>query len=630
VISGRGLPGIKKYKPLSLFLIRGYEEMPGENSSIQGVVKSMGLVFGDIGTSPIYALTAIFLLIPPTPGNVMGILSLIFWTLTILVTFEYTYLAMHIGKKGEGGTIVLKETLLPLLKSGNQVAFVSLLAVIGISLFIGDGVITPAISILSAVEGILLIPGFEHTHQTTLMILAGLIAICLFSFQTKGSERVAWTFGPVMVIWFIALAGFGLLALFGSPSVLWAILPTYGINYLLNHGLEGFLILSSVILCATGSEALYADMGHLGREPIIRAWYLVFVALVLNYFGQGAFAMTHPGARNILFEMVFTQVQLLYIPFLILSIAATVIASQAMISGIFSIVYQGITTRIIPLLRIEYTSPQLRSQIYIDMMNWLLLFAVLFVIVIFRSSNNLTLAYGLAVAGDMAITGILITLILLFRGEILKMILAIGIMVVNFMFLIATFHKIPYGGYISLLIAFIPFCIIMIYVSGQKKLASTLQPVSLDEFLPKFSDVYSSVNRISGTALFFARDFRRLPQYIPRIMFTNNIVYDDNIIISIIRTEQPFGVTWGVTREITKGLSIFEIYLGYMEIVDIGTILKEAEIEEKTIFYGMEDIVTTHAIWRIFAALKRLSPSLVQFYKLPSDKIHGVVTRIDM
>jgi KUP system potassium uptake protein len=604
--------------------------MPGENYSIQGIVKSMGLVFGDIGTSPIYALTAIFLLIPATPENVMGILSLIFWTLTILVTFEYTYLAMHIGKKGEGGTIVLKETLLPLLKSGNQIAFVSLLAIIGISLFIGDGVITPAISILSAVEGILLIPGFEHTYQTTLMILAGLIAIGLFSFQTKGTERVAWTFGPVMVIWFITLAGFGLLALFSAPAVLWAILPTYGISYLLNHGLEGFLILSSVILCATGSEALYADMGHLGREPIIRAWYIVFVALVLNYFGQGAYAMTHPGARNILFEMVFTQAQLLYVPFLILSIAATVIASQAMISGIFSIVYQGITTRIIPLLRIEYTSPQLRSQIYIDMMNWLLLFAVLFVIVIFRSSNNLTLAYGLAVAGDMAITGILITLILLFRGEIIKMVLAIGIMTVNFMFLIATFHKIPYGGYISLLIAFIPFCIIMIYVGGQKKLASALQPVSLDDFLPEFDHTYTSVNRISGTALFFARDFRRLPQYIPRIMFTNNIVYDDNIIISIIRTEQPFGVTWGVTREITKGLSIFEIYLGYMEIADIGTILKEAEIEEKTIFYGMEDILTTHAIWRIFAALKRLSPSLVQFYKLPSDKIHGVVTRIDM
>lgn len=604
--------------------------MSGDSFSMPDIVKSMGLVFGDIGTSPIYALTAIFLLIPPTPDNVMGILSLIIWTLTILVTVEYTYLAMHLGKKGEGGTIVLKEILLPLLKSGNQAAFVSLLAIIGISLFIGDGVITPAISILSAVEGILLIPGFESTPQTVLMILAGIIAICLFSFQSKGTERVAWAFGPVMVVWFIALAGFGLIALFSAPSVLLALNPMYGINYLLHHGLEGFLILSSVILCATGSEALFADMGHLGREPIIRAWYFVFIALALNYLGQGAFAMTHPEAKNILFAMVFANMQVVYIPFLLLSIAATVIASQAMISGIFSIVYQGITTRIMPLLRIEFTSPQLRSQIYIDIMNWMLLFAVLIVILIFRSSGNLTLAYGLAVSGDMAITGILITMILFYRGEIVRTILAAGIMLINFMFLFATFHKIPYGGYISLLIAFIPFCVIMIYVNGQKKLSNALSPVPLEEFLPKFNEVYRSVNRISGSALFFARDFRKLPQYIPRIMFTNNIVYDDNIIISIIRTEQPFGVTWGVTSELTPGLSIFEIYLGYMEIVDIGKILKEAEIDEKTIFYGMEDIVTTHFIWRVFATLKRLSPSMVQFYKLPSDKIHGVVTRVDM
>jgi len=597
---------------------------------MHGVVKSLGLVFGDIGTSPIYALTAIFFLIPPTPQNIMGILSLIIWTLITLVTVQYTYLAMHLGKKGEGGTIVLKEILLPMLKSGNQIAFVSLLAIVGIALFIGDGVITPAISMLSAVEGITLIPGLENTPQILLMLIAGIIAVGLFAIQARGSERVAWAFGPVMVIWFIALAGAGLAAIWFAPQVLLAINPMYGINYLATHGLEGFLILSSVILVATGGEALYADMGHLGREPIVKAWYLVFIALVMNYLGQGAFLMTHPGAHNLLFEMIFSQFEILYIPFLILSIAATIIASQAMISGIFSIVYQGITTRILPLLRIEYTSPQLRSQIYIDIVNWALLFAVLFVIAIFRSSNNLTLAYGLAVCGTMTITGILIAWILILRGEIVKSLVAVTIFVITVVFLISNFHKIPYGGYWSLLIAFIPFCIIMIYVNGQKKLAAALSPIPLDDFLVKFNEVYPSVNRISGTALFFARDFRKLPQYVPRIMFTNNIVYDDNIIISIIRTEQPFGVTWGVTREITRGLSIFEIYLGYMEIVDIGNILKEAEIDEKTIFYGMEDIITTHVAWRIFAAIKRLSPSVVQFYKLPSDKIHGVVTRVDM
>jgi KUP system potassium uptake protein len=597
---------------------------------VRDIVKSMGLVFGDIGTSPIYSLTAIFLLIPPTPENIMGILSLIIWTMTLLVTFEYTFLAMHLGKKGEGGTIVLKEILLPLLKSGNKIALVSLLAIVGISLFIGDGVITPAISMLSAVEGILLIPGMENTAQMTLMIIAGIIAIALFSVQARGTEKIAWAFGPVMVIWFLVLAGAGLVALFAAPQVLLAINPMYGIHYLISHGLEGFLILSTVILVATGGEALYADMGHLGREPIIKAWYLVFIALSVNYLGQGAFLMMHPEAHNILFEMFYSQFALLYVPFLILSIAATVIASQAMISGIFSIIYQGITTRIMPLLRIEYTSPHLRSQIYIDVVNWMLLFAVLLVIVIFQNSNNLTHAYGLAVSGTMVITGILVTWILYLRGKIVRTLFAGFLLFVNILFLLANFHKIPSGGYWSLILASIPFCIILIYVGGQKKLSAALSPISLEEFIPKFNGIYGSVNRISGTALFFARDFRKLPQYVSRIMFTNNILYDDNIIISIIRTEQPFGVTWGVTREITPGLSIFEIYLGYMEIVDIGNILKEAEIDEKTIFYGMEDIITEHVIWRIFALIKRLCPSVVQFYKLPSDKIHGVVSRVDM
>jgi KUP system potassium uptake protein len=608
----------------------GIEGMLKSYFAIPGIVKSMGLVFGDIGTSPIYALTAIFLLIPPTPQNVMGILSLIVWTLTILVTVEYTYLAMHLGKKGEGGTIVLKEILVPLLKTGNQVAFVSFLTIVGIALFVGDCVIMPAITILSAVEGSLLIPGLENTPQVTLMVVAGIIAIFLFSFQARGFEKVARAFGPVMVVWFLALAAGGLVALFAAPQVLLALNPMYGINYLMHNGLAGFLILSSVILCATGGEALYADMGHLGREPIVKAWYLVFIALSINYFGQGAFLITHPGAQNILFEMMYSEMQLLYIPFLILSIIASVIASQSIISAIFSIIYQGITTRIMPLLHIDYTSPQLRSQIYIDIVNWSLLFAVLLMIIVFKTSNNLTYAYGLAVSGTMAITGFMILWILILRGEIVKTMIALGVLTINVVFLIFNLNKIPYGGYISLLIALIPFSIIFIFINGQKKLAAAMQPVPLNDFLEQYNEVYNSMNRISGSALFFARDFRRLPPYIPRIMFTNNIIYDDNIIVSIIRTEQPFGVTWGVTREIAQGLSIFEIYLGYMEIVDIGAILKEAEIEEKTIFYGMEDIVTTHPVWRIFAAIKRLSPTLVQFYKLPSDKIHGVVTRVEL
>jgi KUP system potassium uptake protein len=590
----------------------------------------MGLVFGDIGTSPIYTLTAIFLLIPPTPSNILGILSLIIWTLIIIVTLEYSYLAMHLGNKGEGGTIVLKEILLPLLKSGNQVAFVSLLAIIGISLFIGDGIITPAISILSAVEGIILIPSFSTLSQTTLILIAAVIAIGLFIFQARGSERVAWTFGPVMVVWFITLTIAGAAAVFATPQVFLAVNPQYAWNYLAHNGIEGFFILSSVILCATGGEALYADMGHLGREPIIHAWYFVFVALAINYLGQGAFLMTHPGTTNILFEMVYSTFQGFYIPFLLLSIAATVIASQAMISGIFSVIFQGITTRIMPLMRIEYTSIKLRSQIYIDIVNWLLMISVLIVMIIFQSSNNLTHAYGLAVSGTMTITGILLVWIFLKRKETAHFILACFVFAVNVIFLTSTLHKIPYGGYWSLVFALIPLGIILIYTRGQDRIAQILRPIEFDSFLPLFKDAYTNLPKIHGIALFFTRDFRRIPQYIPRTMFSNGIIYEENIVVSIIRTERPFGVTWGLTREMTKGLSIFEIYIGYMEIVDLDAIFREAGIDEKAIFYGMEEIISNIPVWRIFAAIKRLSPSVVQFYKLPPDKIHGVVTRIEM
>jgi KUP system potassium uptake protein len=291
---------------------------------------------------------------------------------------EYTWLAMSLSKKGEGGTIVLKETLIPLLKSGRKVYLVTILAYIGISFLIGDGVITPAISILSAVEGIRIISGFENTGQNLLVLIGGIIAIVLFSLQSKGSGKISWAFGPIMLLWFASLATFGIVSIFYTPGVLKAVNPYYGIRFLLDNGIMGFFVLSEVILCATGGEALFADMGHLGREPILNAWKLVFFALIFNYLGQGAFLIRNPGLTNILFEMVNQQASVIYIPFLILSIIATIIASQAMISGVFSIVYQGITTRIMPMLKIDYTSGQFRSQIYISTVNWMLLISVLY------------------------------------------------------------------------------------------------------------------------------------------------------------------------------------------------------------------------------------------------------------
>jgi len=369
----------------------------GTHPVFHGVGKSMGLGFGDIGTSPIYTLTVLFLLVTPTLPNIIGIVSLIIWTLTILVSVQYAFLAMQLGYKGEGGSIVLKEILVPLLKTSRSVTFVSLLSIIGVSLMIGDCIITPAISILSAVEGFRLVPGIGKVDQAALVFVAALITIGLFYFQKRGTERVAGAFGPIMMIWFITLSVTGFASLVHAPQVLVAFNPVYAVSFFIEHGIAGFFILSQVVLCATGGEALFADMGHLGKDPIRRAWFFVFIALCLNYLGQGAFLLTHPDAENILFEMAFSQAPFLYLPFLFLTIVATIIASQAVITGIFSIVYQGITTHILPLLKIEYTSSELRTQIYIDSVNWFLCIAVLFVLFLFGYSERLAGAYGLAV-----------------------------------------------------------------------------------------------------------------------------------------------------------------------------------------------------------------------------------------
>ena len=598
---------------------------------LQAITKSLGLVFGDIGTSPIYTLTVIFLLLKPTVDNVMGVLSLVVWTLIILVSIEYAWLAMSLGEKGEGGTIVLRGILIRLLKTGRGAVFITILTFIGISLLVGDGVITPAISILSAVEGILLIPGLNETKQMTLIYIAGGIAILLFAFQKKGTEKVAGAFGPLMLLWFFVLAVSGIISIIKVPSVWKAINPYYAVTFLYQNGLAGFFVLSEVILCATGGEALYADMGHLRRKPIIRAWYFVFCALLLNYLGQGAFILSNAGySSNILFGMIFHQSFFLYIPFLVLSIIATIIASQAMISGMFSVVYQGINTRLMPLFKVEYTSTELRSQIYIGFVNWFLLISVLFIMFQFRESNRLAAAYGLAVTGTMTLTGIMMTAIFYLRKENFKAIIAFFVTLVDLAFLTSNMYKIPHGGYWSLIIAAIPLAIIMIYTGGQRKLYRTIRPLKLDVFLHSYNEVYQALNKIKGTALFFARDMRKVPSYIVHTMFMNNIIYEDNIIVSITTLDEPFGVESHFKDDLAPGLRAFEIQMGYMEVVDIEQLLKKAGINEKGIFYGLEEIATRNIIWKIFSMIKRLAPPFVQFQDLPPNKLHGVVTRIEL
>ncbi len=605
--------------------------MQEKKNTVNGIIKAMGLVFGDIGTSPIYTMTVVFLIVKPTPGNIIGGLSLMIWTLVALPTVQYAWFAMNLSHRGEGGTIVLKELLASKLKSKKLIFFVSILAFIGVSLVMGDGVITPTISILSAVEGVALIPGFEHITRATIVLISIIIAVLLFSVQSKGAGKVAGTFGPIMVFWFSALSLSGIVGIMRAPSVLLALNPFCGIKFLVHNGLKGSLLaLGGIMLVATGGETLYTDMGHLGAKPIRQAWGIVFASLVLNYLGQGAFLMTHPAGHGVLFEMIFHYARVLYVPFLLLSIVATIIASQAVISGMFSIVYQGITTRVMPMFKVDYTSYELQSQIYIPMVNWFLLLAVIFMLLKFQASANLAEAYGLAVAGTMTITGLMIIWISSLRKKPLYALGGIALICVDIAYFIANMTKLSHGAYWSFILASVPLSVIFLWTGGQKKLYRQMEFMRLNDFLIEFKKIYSTSCKLDGTALFLLKDVREIPFYIIQTMCNHGIVYEDNIFFSIIKRSDPFGVAGYFKEPLSMGLRVFEIQAGYMEVIEIEDIMKEAGIEVKVVFYGLEDISTRNPIWKSFSVIKKLTPTFIKFYNFPSKKLHGVLTKVNL
>lgn len=603
--------------------------MTKDKTSIRSIIQALGLVFGDIGTSPIYTLTVIFLTTKVTTQNVISILSLIIWTLLLIVTVQYTWFAMSLSKRGEGGTIVLNEILRKLLKSSRSVVFYSMLTYVGISLLIGDSVITPAISILSAVEGLRFIDVFHNIPHSAIIVITLLIAISLFSIQKKGTEQISKIFGPIMLLWFLALGVFGLASVIHTPIVIEAFNPMNGLRFITHNGLPGFFVLSEVILCATGAEALYADMGHLGRKPIIYAWYMVFCVLVLNYLGQGAFLLRNPDVTNILFAMVSSQANFLYIPFLIISILATIIASQAMISGLFAIVYQAINTRILPMFKVDYTSEKINSQIYIGSANWFLLVFVILIILMFEESANLASAYGFAVTGTFNITIIMISTIFLLRKKYFHFAVACLLFCIDFSFLLAAFSKLHTGAYWSIIIAMMPLSLILLYTRGQMAMHKAIHLMPKETFMEKYGKIYPNISKIEGKALFFARGIEKVPPYIVQTMFTNNIIYTDNIFVQVNKTSEAFGMVYRLDK-VADGLSVLKIDVGYMQVFKLETVLKKLNIKEKAIFYGVEDIETNNFFWHIFSIIKKITPTFVSFYKLPAHKIHGVVTQIKL
>lgn len=328
--------------------------------------------------------------------------------------------------------------------------------------------------------------------------------------------------------------------------------------------------------------------------------------------------------------MVQEMTPILYIPFLVLTIMATIIASQAMISGVFSVVYQGITTRIMPLLKVDYTSTHLKSQIYIGSVNWTLFVAVICIMLIFRKSENLAAAYGLAVTGTMTLTGIMMTMIYGRTTRKWKIPFAVLVTVVDLVFFAACLNKIPHGGYWSIVLASVPFGTILIWTMGQRALYRALRPLDLETFLLSYEQIHAKGKNIPGTGLFFTRETPVVPPYVVHCIISGNIIYERNVFVSIVRTDEPFGIRYKMTENLGPGLDALEILAGYKEILDLERVLKKTGIKEKVIFYGIEDIDTTNFAWRIFSVIKKQTPNFVKFYKLPPSKLQGVVTRVEM
>lgn len=593
------------------------------------IFKPLGIVFGDIGTSPIYTLTIIALLTKPKIEDIYGIVSLIIWTIVIIVSLQYAYLAMRFSIRGEGGKIILGEIAIRNLKNLRMISFILLLIYLGIGFLSGDGIITPAISVLSAVEGIKVISYFQNLDQNIIIAITIVIFIFLFSIQKGGADKIYPLFSPIMLVWFLSLLIVGFIEILKVPNILIALNPLFAIEFIIKNGLLSFIILSEVILAATGGEALYSDMGHIGKERIQKSWFFfVFPSLTFNYLGQGAYLIRNPNSQSVFFEMFKENFPYLYIPFLILTISATIIASQAIITAVFSLFFQASNLGFFPRIRFKHLSKELYGQIYSSFINYTLFVLVVLIVIIFKKTENLGHAYGFSVALTMLITGILLSILHFHRKEWILFFLSIFITICDLLFVLSGTLKIPNGAYIPIVIAVFLIFIIINYTKGQRKVYEKLQPVDFKEFEVMFDNAYENANKIKGTAVFLVRDYQKVPPYVINVMFNQAIIYERNVFLSLVKKDEPFGIKFGFEKELLPGLDLFKIEFGYLEFVNVEEILRESGIDEKVIFYGIEEIVTDKWFYKIFAFIKKISPRFDEFYNFPSNKMHGVISRV--
>jgi KUP system potassium uptake protein len=601
---------------------------------------ALGIVYGDIGTSPLYALKEVFggshHPVPITPDNVLGILSLFLWSLIVVVTLKYVAFIMRANNKGEGGIIALMTLALQQGRPDSRwQKLLVMLGLFGAALFYGDGVITPAISVLSAVEGLEIItPAFDPwVRPIALLILVG-----LFVFQRRGTASIGALFGPVMLLWFAVLALLGGLAIAAHPAVLAAVNPLHALEFLAGNGRLGFLALGAVVLCITGAEALYADMGHFGARPIRYAWLgYVMPALVVNYFGQGALLLADPAAIENPFYLLAPDWA--RYPLVLLATVATVIASQAVISGAFSITQQAIQLGYAPRLRIQHTSSSEIGQIYLPAINWLLLAAIIALVVGFGSSSRLAAAYGIAVTGTMLITNLLAIAVAvrLWHWHPLRACLgALPFIVIDLGFFLANSTKIPEGGWFPLAFGLAVFTLLTTWKRGRELLARRLadDTMELAPFLAAIAG--NGPQRVPGTAVFLTTSPDKVPHALLHSLKHYKVLHDQVVILSVRVREVPFVAAAervSVCR-LDGNFSQVIIHYGFKDEPDIPQALAlcadhglAIEMMETSFFLGRETLIprlgSGMAYWRalLFVALFRNASSAMAFFRIPSNRV---------
>ncbi|WP_445784035.1 potassium transporter Kup [Sphingorhabdus sp.] len=613
---------------------------------------AIGVVFGDIGTSPIYAFRETFAghhPITPDPMHIKGVLSLVFWSMMIVVTFKYVFTIMKADNKGEGGSLALLALINRQTAGAKWTAPFAMLGLFATALFYGDSMITPAMSILSAAEGLKYVSlGFSPWILPISVVIIG----ALFAFQSRGTAKVGAWFGPIMLVYFATLAGLGVMHLTKMPMIILDVLnPLNTFYFFYNDGFRAFVAMGTVVLAVTGAEALYADMGHFGRRPIKFSWlFFVLPALMLNYMGQGAMilTMTPQEAQLAIRDPFFLMVpDMISTPVIILTIMAAVIASQAVISGAFSLTQQAIQLGFMPRLSIQHTSEKAAGQIYIPAINWGLAIMVLLLVLFFQSSSNLAAAYGIAVTGAMFIDTCLIAVVLLslWKWPKWKALPILGIFfIVDFAYLGANLLKVPSGGWVPLLIGLVIFTLLTTWSRGRalmrERMAESSMPMEI--FIKSAAN---SATRVPGTAIFMASAASGVPSALLHNIKHNRILHERVIVLTVQIEDVPF-VRSGeriVCKDLGEGFYRVKMRFGFLEETNVPATLDlvdfcgpKFDMMNTSFFLSRQTLIASKipgmAIWRekVFAWMLRNAANAMEFFKLPSNRVVELGSQVEI